>query len=306
VADECRNIPLSQLHEPWPIMRPVIRDSIEFLERKDSIARHGPLNSLLVRPSTRQPGKFEIIDGMWRYSASLEIGREDYPCIIKLGLSDDDALAMQLQANAVRADTTPTEYSRQLRRIIQTRKGMTASELARIAGKHPAWVKERLNLLEMAKDMQLMVDRGEISISNGYMLAKIPRIWRRKYVDHARVMSGPEFKALAAAVIKQYTECVQKGKMDERYLPEFTPQHYLRGVKEVKAELENPQVGATIMAADNCKTLPDAWNSCLRWALHLDRQSIEEQQRKATQRNEVKFQKEVEASHEALGETLDD
>lgn len=293
-------IALADLHEPWLVMRPVDKDSIEYLERVDSLTRYGPLNSLLVRPSSRKPGKYEVVDGLWRLTASHEVpGLDSLPCIIKTGLSDFDVLAMQIQANAVRAETTPVEYSRQLRRIIDKAGGrMTVAELARIAGKHPDWVKDRLNLLELAKPVQTMVDRGEIPIRSAYMLAKIPSSWRKDYVDHARAMSVPEFGALAAGIIKRFSEAVRIGKLEERFVAPFEPQPYLRGAKEAKEELAQPKAGAAIIVAEGVKTPLDAWRACLRWMLHLDRESVEKQQQASERKSATRLKRETETAHE--------
>lgn len=301
MADECRDTPVTLLHEPWIVMRPVVKDSVEYLERRDSIERFGFHNSLCVRPSPRQPGKFELIDGLWRYNVALDLSLETVPCIIKTGLTDEAVLAIQIQANAVRANTMPVEYARQLRRILDRTGGiMTLTDLARLAGKSAAWVKDQLGLLEMSKDLQLMVDRGEILASKAYMLAKIPARWRRDYIDQARTMQSKEFCSLAASVIKRFAECVQQGKMNERYVTEFKPQPYLRSLKEIKGELDHPAVGATMLVSAGCKTVLDAWNACLRWALHLDPQAIEEQRQKHERMSKSHIHSET------ANETLDD
>ena len=55
--DEFRLIPLDQIIEPWVVLRVVNRESVEYLELRDSIGRQGLLNSICVRPSPRRPGK---------------------------------------------------------------------------------------------------------------------------------------------------------------------------------------------------------------------------------------------------------
>lgn len=275
--DQFERIPVGNLHEPHPLLRPVNKDSIEYLERLDSIQRHGILQTLLVRPSSRQPGKYEIVDGMWRFTAAEQLGLETIPCIIRTGLTDDDVLALQIQANAVRADTTPLEYSRQLRRILDVHPLMTITELSALTAKNLAWVKDRLGLLTLSRAVQLMVDRGEIPTMSAYMLAKIPRSWRKDYIDHAKAMKSKDFCAMAAGVIKAFTECIQKGKMDERYLPEFVPQPYLRNVKEINAELDNSSIGALLLVTESAKTSVDGFRAALKWVLHMDSRSIQEQ-----------------------------
>ena len=60
-----------QIVEPWVVLRLVNRESVEYLELRDSMADKGSLNSICVRPSPRQPGKFEVVDGLYRRAAAL-------------------------------------------------------------------------------------------------------------------------------------------------------------------------------------------------------------------------------------------
>ncbi len=300
--DRVEIIPLASLHEPAILLRPVVKDSIEYLERRDSIERDGFLQSLLVRESPSQPGKYEIIDGMWRYTAGQETSKTKAPCIIKTGLTDDEVLSMQLKANALRTETTKIEYARQLRRLIERRPGMTFVELARLAGKHPTWIKDTLNLLSLDQETQTLVDRGMMPIKSAYMLAKLPSKLRGSYVEAACLLPEKQFVPLAAGLMKQYKEAVHQGKLDHRYLSEFTPNPYLRGIKEIKAELESTAVGGSLIAAENCKSLTDVWRLCLRWALNIDRQSILMRKLNAEQKTRKAIKREV--SNEALDEDV--
>ena len=52
------------------------------------------------------------------------------PCIVKHNLTDEDVLAIQIQANALRPETTVMEYARQIKRImdaIAARQGRDAT-----------------------------------------------------------------------------------------------------------------------------------------------------------------------------------
>lgn len=276
MQDEYKPILVRLLDEPFLPMRPVLKNSVEYLERRDSIERHGVLNGILVRPSPRSPGRYEIIDGMWRFTAAVDLALETIPCTIKHGLSDNDALELQIQANVIRKDATPTEVARRLHQIMgRYPGGLTAGQLARIICKHPTYVKDRLGLLALDAETQLMVDRGEIPAKSAYMLAKIRPKWRKEQINNARVMPVKEFCGLAAQLIKAFTEQVQQGKQDERYLPEFNPHAYLRGLLEVKSELDSPQVGGLIVVAENCRTPLDGFYAALRWVAQLDATSIE-------------------------------
>ena len=106
-ADEFRPIPLDQIVEPWVVLRIVDRESVAYLELRDSVAHQGILNSICVRPSARKPGLYEVVDGLYRYTAARELRLPALPCIVKHGLTDADVLAIQIQANAVRRRRPP-------------------------------------------------------------------------------------------------------------------------------------------------------------------------------------------------------
>jgi ParB/RepB/Spo0J family partition protein len=290
---ETKDVPLADLVEPWLVMRPVRRESVDYLELKDAIDREGLLSSISARPSPRLPGKYEIITGLYRFAIAQELGWDTIPCIIKHGITDDDVLALQVQENSLRPKTKPIEFSLQLKRIFDRQRDMSIAELSRKVGKSASWIKNRLNLEKLSSELKLMVDRGEIPIQSAYMLAKIPLVLREDYVQHACTMPPAQFRPMAAGVIKRFAECVHQGKMDERNLPKYEPVAYLRSLAEIKAEIDHPQVRAMLLVTENCKTPLDAWNACLDWVIHMDRQSKEQQTIAANTRHRKQIEREV-------------
>jgi len=276
--DQFRDLPIDQLTEPWVLLRPVLRDSVVYLEMRDSIEAKGFLNSIAARPSPRRLESYEVIDGMWRWTCAKELGLPSIPTIIKHGISDDDVLALQIQANAIRPDTKPCEFAKQLQRIQKTKSDMTLAELAVMVSKSPQWIQHQLGLLKLDPRTQKAIDRGEICLSNGYMLSKLPTRFRGDYVQRAKTMPSKDFKALVAAFIKQYREAVRQGRLDAIFTEEFQPQAYLRPVKAVEAEVQRPCEGPLILSAEGCQTPLDGWMAALKWAMHLDENSVREQE----------------------------
>jgi len=279
MPDENRDIPTDQLVEPWVVLRLVNKESVEYLELRDSLADKGFLNSICVRPSSRQPGKYEVVDGLRRFTAARELLLPLVPCTIKHNLTDEDVLAVQIQANAVRLDTTPTEFARQLKKILSCKPGMTIAQLATMVHKHPSWVREKLHLLALRADIQKCVDRGEIPVESACKLARIPRVHQPQFVDLAKAAPVAEFRVTVAAFIKTYQEAVRQGKMDVFYDPDAKPVPHLRNVKELLSEYEQPCAAPLILAEQDCRAPLDGWRLALQWALHLDAKSVEEQRR---------------------------
>jgi ParB/RepB/Spo0J family partition protein len=264
---------------------------VEYMELRDSLADRGFLNSICVRPAPHAPGKYEIVDGLYRFNCGIDLRLATVPCIVKHGLTDDDVLALQIQANAIRPETTPTEFARQLKKIMSHRPGITSAQLAVLVHKSPRWVKDTLGLLRLSPRLQKAVDRGEIVLGNAYYLAKIPMQYRQEFEEQAKLLAIKEFTALASAFIKRYMEAVRQGKLEVLFTSEFKPVAYLRGLKEILAEYEKRDEGALRLAAASCVSPVEAWYLALQWALHLDSESVEQQRQAALQREHQPFER---------------
>ena len=288
VEDELKWIRTDQLVDPPVILRLVNRGSVAYMELRDSIADRGILNPILVRPSSRFPGKYDVADGLYRVNGARDSGRSPVPALVK-DLTDNDLLAIQIQANALRPETTPMDYARQIKRIIDTRPGIKEYELVAIVHKGPKWISDVLRLFNLRKDFQVAVDRGEMPLGSAYELARIPYKFQAQFFDLARTIPVTEFRATAQAFLKQFQEGVRQGKLDAFFNTDFKPEPYLRPLKEIQPEYEKPNCSALILTAENCKTPLDAWRAALAWVMHLDRKSIENQRQAVfdRQRREV-------------------
>ncbi len=272
--DKCEFLPIHILQEPRNKLRLVDTESVQFLELCDSLRDTGFLNSILVRPLG---DRYEIVDGFCRYTAARTIGMEFIPCLIR-EIPDDKILSNQIQANAISLETTPAEYAIQLKRMMALDPDLTIREVSCLIRKSPNWVGNCLSLANLLKDCQKMVDRGEIPLQNAYMLAKIPRSMQKDYVERSITMSAKEFKIVAAACVKQFTEAVKQGRMDAFYSDKFEPVAYLRSLKDIEIEMSNHTVGALVCTGEGSKTVLDGFYAGLRWACHLDHQSVLEQE----------------------------
>jgi ParB/RepB/Spo0J family partition protein len=276
--DKVEFLPTQVLREPKVKLREVNRESLEYLEMRDSIRDKGILQSLLVRP---QGDVYEIIEGLHRYTCAKEVGLQTLPCIIR-ECSDDEVLVLQLAANAISPETKLAEYAHQIKRLMKRNPDLTIAQVSCLIRKAPAWIGKCLNLVNLLNTIQVMVDRGEIPAENAYMLAKIPKSMQKDYVDRAKLMPPKEFRPIAAACVKQFTEAVKQGKMDAFYSDKFEPVAHLRSLKEIEAM----NVQALVCTSEGCKTVLDGFNAGLRWVCHLDRQSVREQEDAIRQQRE--------------------
>ena len=280
-ADEFRPIPLDQIVEPWAVLRVVNRESTEYLELRDSIAKQGLLISICVRRSLRRPGYYEVVDGLYRYTAACELRLLALPCVVKHNLTDEDVLAIQIQANALRPETTAIEYARQIKRImaaITARQGRdaTLADVSNVIHKNPAWIGAQLWLLGLRREIQTAVERGEIPLGSAYVLAKLPGVQQMQFLELAKISPTREFAPVVTRLLKQIQEAAKQGKLHD-YCKDFEPVAHLRPLKEVLAEYQEHHLGGLALVKAACTTPVDGWYLALRWALNLDEESVRRQ-----------------------------
>lgn len=272
-------IPVEGLIDPPLVLREVNQRCVEYAELKDSLMRRGFLNSICVRPSVRFPDKFEVVDGRWRTCASREIPILKVPCIVKYGLTNKDVMAMQVIANATRPATRPSDFARQIRRLLASKEGMTQAELCQLLNKNPNWVRRMLGLAALSryKVYRNAVDRSEMSIEAAYYLSRLPRCLWREFDTEAKLLPVREFKALVMACLRQRRAQLQAGSI-EQALQNIEPQPYARSLTDLLSEIKNADVAPLTLTVLNCKTPLEGWRRALEWASHLDPESIRRQQ----------------------------
>lgn len=241
-----------------------LRDAISNGGRND-----GLLNSICVRKSVRWPGFYEVVDGMYRFTAYDDLGIETIPALI-LEKTDEEVLAAQIQANSMRMETTPIEFARQLLRIQACIPGIKMTKMAMMVGKSAPWIKQQLSLLDLDDKLQRKVDRDEIPLRNAYMLAKIPHYLREPYALAAQTTPVEEFRATVEAVIRRVMVSAREGKLLDKFVAPYIPVPYLKSLKSVLTEMKNPKVGVSAALTGQIKTPIEGWKKALEWAASLD------------------------------------
>jgi ParB/RepB/Spo0J family partition protein len=276
MENEVRIILLDELREPRELLRLVDKESVEYLELTDSIRENGVLNSILVRPAKDGRG-YEIIDGIHRYTISKALGKETIPCIVKHGVTDDDVLVLQLQTQAIRREVSPIEYAKRLRKLLSQNPEMTIRDLARLIRKSQTWVSNTLELTKIRSELRPAIDRGEIGLTQAYDLSRLPKQWQVEFFDMAKTMSAPEFRTAARAAIKRYREAVQQGRLSALWTTPTKTTAFLRSLNEIVYEINSRRVGASVLATNDCQNIVDAFYAGLKWCVHQDKQSVQEQ-----------------------------
>ncbi|MFR2562590.1 MAG: ParB/RepB/Spo0J family partition protein [Anaeromassilibacillus sp.] len=119
-------------------------------ELADSIAQHGVLQPLLVRPLLG--GGYQIVAGERRWRAARMAGVSEVPVVIR-EMSDHEVMELALIENLQREDLTPLEEAQGYQSLID-QYGMTQEEISRTVGKSRPAVANALRLLHLPEDLR--------------------------------------------------------------------------------------------------------------------------------------------------------
>ena len=136
-----------------------IFDEDALAELADSIAKHGVIQPLLVRPMP--DGSYQLVAGERRWRASRMAGLTEVPVVIK-ELSDDEAMALALIENVQREDLNAIEEAQGIKALMDTL-SLTQDEAAERVGKSRPAVANALRLLKLPDSVIALVSDGKLS-----------------------------------------------------------------------------------------------------------------------------------------------
>ena len=141
-------------------------DEASLSELVDSIAEHGLLQPILVRPLP--DGGYQIVAGERRWRASRMAGLSEIPAVIR-ELSERDAAQLALVENLQREDLNPLEEAEGYGVLIETY-GLTQEEAAKSVGKSRPAVTNALRLLSLPDRVKALLREGTLSAGHARAL----------------------------------------------------------------------------------------------------------------------------------------
>jgi ParB family chromosome partitioning protein len=155
-----REIPIELVHRNPNQPRQHFAEA-EIAELEESIRASGVLQPILVRPSPRQAGEFEIIAGERRWRAAQRAGVTAIPALVR-DLSDDRAYEIAIIENVQREDLNAMEEARAYE-ILMNRMSYTQEQAAKAVGKSRSHLANTLRLLQLPGAVQEHVLHGRLS-----------------------------------------------------------------------------------------------------------------------------------------------
>lgn len=135
-------------------------DEAALAELASSIAQHGVLQPLLVRPLPGGGG-YQLVAGERRWRASRMAGLSEVPVIIR-EMTDQEAAELALIENLQRQDLNPMEEALGYRTLMESY-GLTQEETARAVNKSRPAVANALRLLHLPEPVSQLVSSGKLS-----------------------------------------------------------------------------------------------------------------------------------------------
>lgn len=142
-----------------------------------SIKERGLLQAIVVRNADAgAPKPYELVYGYRRFAALQIVHAEETNALVRCDVIDDLTAAeiaeLMLVENVQRVQLKPMEVARALRYLLDLNPEMNAASLARSLGLKPDWARRHFRLLELPKQIQEQLGRGDLSFTIADLLRK--------------------------------------------------------------------------------------------------------------------------------------
>lgn len=196
-----------------------IFDEVALKELADSIAMHGVIQPLLVRPLS--DGGYQLIAGERRWRASRLAGLTQVPVVVR-EMTDEEAMELALIENLQREDLNPIEEAEGFKLLMDTY-SFTQEQAAEKVGKSRPAVANALRLLSLPQAVLDMVKQG--LISSGHARTLIPLTDEKLIIKLAEEISQKELSVreterIVKTLLKPKNEIVKKKSKRDPYYDE--------------------------------------------------------------------------------------
>ncbi|HEY0438133.1 MAG TPA: ParB/RepB/Spo0J family partition protein [Phenylobacterium sp.] len=166
-ADGVREIPIELVHANPDQPRRHFPEA-ELEELAASIRDNGVLQPILVRPSPRKDGEYEIVAGERRWRAVQRTGLTAIPALVR-ALNDDRAFEIAIVENVQREDLNPLEEAGGYLSLMN-RFAYTQDKVATAVGKSRSHVANMLRLTQLPEGVRDHVIMGRLSAGHARAL----------------------------------------------------------------------------------------------------------------------------------------
>lgn len=275
-----RHVPVNSIRPNLAALRGVDKKTEEWKEFCDSIKEKGVLNPVVGRElKDKETGQSYIglVDGLQRYTAACDMGLETIPMHI-ISADDAEALEAQIVGNIQKIETKAAQYADALKRLLVMNDTLTLRELSTKLGKSLTWLTERLKITNLTEKIKELVDDEKIVVTNAQALANLPPDEQGDYLDRAITMPPGQFVPLANERSNEIKSAQRQGKKAPK--KEWGPSPFPQSTAAIREELEQFNVGKSMLHQYKVTDPFEAWKLAIKWVLHMDDTSVEVERQK--------------------------
>ena len=176
--DNKKNVSISSLvRNKYQPRKKFDEESLE--ELTNSIKERGIIQPIIVRPSSEEEGKFEIIAGERRWQAAQHAGLHEVPIIV-INIDNLKSLEFAIVENVQRKDLNPIEEAEGYKRLIDEF-SYDQDKVSKFIGKSRAHISNCLRLLSLPQEIIELIVEEKLSqghakilvgLDNAILLAK--------------------------------------------------------------------------------------------------------------------------------------
>ena len=138
----------------------------------NSIKERGIIQPIIVRKSSDDSSKYEIIAGERRWLAAQKAGLHEVPIVI-LDVNDNESLEIAIIENIQRDDLNIVEEAKGYQRLLDEFK-YDHDKIAKFMSKSRSHISNTLRLLTLPKDVLAMIEEGSLTAGQARPLIGLP------------------------------------------------------------------------------------------------------------------------------------
>lgn len=147
-------------------------EGAKFDELVASVRQKGVIEPIIVRPVEKKKAPFEIVAGERRFKAAGVCQLQTIPAIVR-ELTDDEAYDFMLIENLQREDLTELEEAESFKTFADRHGEGAAAEVAEKTGISPRYIRARIAVLALPKDVLAMWRDGKIKYGHCEQLLRV-------------------------------------------------------------------------------------------------------------------------------------
>lgn len=199
-------------------------------ELSESIAQHGVLQPLVVRPILG--GGYEIVAGERRFRAARMAGLTEVPVVIR-ELTDSQTMELALIENLQRENLSDLELANGYEMLLNEY-NMTQEQIASTVNKSRSAVANTLRLIKLPDAVKLMLSSGDITSG------------------HARALLGLENNDIIEQVAEEITEFGLSVRQTEKRVQQINSQSSKKEEKKEKLDKRPPYYREVELSLSEC------------------------------------------------------